>query len=127
MSWTLVGLVAAGGAIGSVIRFLLGYKVSQMVVSSFPWGTFLVNVIGSFLIGVMVELLSTKWQISNEIKTMIIVGVFGGLTTFSTFSFEFINLMEGKMIGLALSYWIGSIVAGGLAVVAGLYLVRGIA
>ena len=76
-------LVALGGGLGSVCRYL----VSRMVESSFPWGTFAVNILGSLLIGLLVALVG-KGIVSNEIKLLLVTGFCGGFTTFSTFANE---------------------------------------
>lgn len=90
---TNVLLVALGGSIGAVFRYLMSIFMIQVFGSSFPFGTLLVNVLGSFLMGV-VYALGQLSHISPELKALIGVGLLGALTTFSTFSNETLLLMQ---------------------------------
>ena len=104
-------LVAIGGAIGSVCRYLL----SGINVASWPWGTFAVNILGSLFIGLFVELVS-KGIVSPEIKLLLVTGFCGGFTTFSTFANESFSMMKaGDALQMAL-YLGASVVIGILAV-----------
>ena len=104
-------LVAIGGAIGSVCRYLL----SGINVASWPWGTFAVNILGSLFIGLLVGLIS-KGIVSPEIKLLLITGFCGGFTTFSTFANESFSMMKaGDALQMAL-YLAASVVIGILAV-----------
>ena len=104
-------LVAIGGAIGSVCRYLL----SGINVASWPWGTFAVNILGSLFIGLLVGLVS-KGIVSPEIKLLLVTGFCGGFTTFSTFANESFSMMKaGDALQMAL-YLGASIVIGILAV-----------
>ena len=82
--------VAAGGALGAVIRWLLATRLN---VSAFPWGTWAVNVIGSFLIGWLCISLAGR-DVSEALRAGVIVGVLGGFTTYSTFSMEVVMYLE---------------------------------
>ncbi|GGQ12278.1 fluoride efflux transporter CrcB [Shewanella litoralis] len=90
---TNVLLVALGGSIGAVLRYLLSIFMIQLFGSSFPFGTLLVNIVGSFLMGV-VYALGQLSHVSPEIKALVGVGLLGALTTFSTFSNETLLLMQ---------------------------------
>ena len=104
-------LVAIGGAIGSVCRYLL----SGINVASWPWGTFAVNILGSLFIGLLVGLIS-KGIVSPEIKLLLVTGFCGGFTTFSTFANESFSMMKaGDALQMAL-YVAASVVIGILAV-----------
>lgn len=104
-------LVAIGGAIGSVCRYLL----SGINVASWPWGTFAVNILGSLFIGLLVGLVS-KGIVSPEIKLLFVTGFCGGFTTFSTFANESFSMMKaGDALQMAL-YLAASVVIGILAV-----------
>lgn len=104
-------LVAIGGAIGSVCRYLL----SGINVASWPWGTFAVNILGSLFIGLFVRLVS-KGIVSPEIKLLLVTGFCGGFTTFSTFANESFSMMKaGDALQMAL-YLAASVVIGILAV-----------
>ena len=85
--------VALGGSIGAVFRYLTSIFMIQVFGSSFPFGTLLVNVLGSFFMGVVYALGQVS-HISPELKAMIGVGLLGALTTFSTFSNETLLLMQ---------------------------------
>ncbi|WP_420196655.1 fluoride efflux transporter CrcB [Clostridium beijerinckii] len=95
--------VGIGGGIGAVIRYLVTIQSSKMINSNFPLGTLIVNVVGGFLIGIIVELSMSTELISPNLKLFLTTGIMGGLTTFSTFSLESINLIsDGKyLIGMA--------------------------
>ena len=86
-------LVALGGSIGAVFRYLISIFMIQVFGSSFPFGTLLVNVIGSFFMGVIYAL-GQMSHISPELKALIGIGLLGALTTFSTFSNETLLLMQ---------------------------------
>ncbi len=86
--------VALGGSIGAVFRYLISIFMLQLFGSAFPFGTLLVNVIGSFLMGVIYALGQVS-QVSPEIKALVGVGLLGALTTFSTFSNETLLLIQG--------------------------------
>jgi fluoride exporter len=87
--------VALGGSFGAVLRFLISNGVYQWLGKSFPYGTLAVNIIGSFLMGLLVEsLVLQRVAISLEYRAAILVGLFGSLTTFSTFSLETLYLLE---------------------------------
>jgi CrcB protein len=86
--------VAIGGAIGSVLRYVIQTQSLHWFGSSFPYGTLLVNVIGSLLIGFLSILLLERITVTEEIRFAILVGVLGGFTTFSTFSLETFNFIQ---------------------------------
>ena len=86
--------VAIGSAIGGMIRFLLGGWIQQKSGSAFPIQTLVINVSGSFLLGLVQRFALETTAISPEIRTMLTVGFCGGYTTFSTFSFEAVRMLE---------------------------------
>ena len=90
---TNVILVALGGSIGAVLRYLLSIFMIQLFGSGFPFGTLLVNLLGSFLMGV-VYALGQLSHVSPEIKALVGIGLLGALTTFSTFSNETLLLLQ---------------------------------
>lgn len=116
--------VALGGACGSVLRFL----TSAWVVANWPrhyyMATFAVNLVGCFLIGFLSAFFLSRTDIPLVIRTGLMAGVLGGLTTFSSFSLEVLRLFEGGQSSLALSYLIGSVVGGVMAAAAGSVLAR---
>ncbi|MDR0733866.1 MAG: fluoride efflux transporter CrcB [Dysgonamonadaceae bacterium] len=113
-------LVGLGGGVGSMMRFLVS-KI-PFAQGSFPWATFAVNIVGSFLIGILIGL-SVRHQILNaDMKLLLVTGFCGGFTTFSAFSAENVHLYQsGNYFSLAF-YILLSIVAGFAAVLSGLIL-----
>lgn len=86
--------VAAGGAIGSSLRYILSSSIYNWFGRAMPWGTLAVNVIGSFAMGLLSILLVEKFNIAQEWRLAIVVGVLGGFTTFSAFSWDTLDLMQ---------------------------------
>jgi CrcB protein len=126
VTWRAIVLVAVGGGLGSVARFVVGLLVMQRLGP--PWGTFFINVAGSLAIGFVAELaiLRTAW-VGPELRVFLAIGVLGGFTTFSTFSLELVGLVGQRALAPALAYAVGSVVLGLLAAFGGLYLARTIA
>ncbi|MEQ6341227.1 MAG: fluoride efflux transporter CrcB [Gammaproteobacteria bacterium] len=87
-------LIAAGGAVGSVLRFLMSTGVHGILGRAFPYGTLAVNVVGSFIMGLLYVLLIDRFNMSGEWRAALLVGLLGGFTTFSSFSIETVNLLE---------------------------------
>jgi CrcB protein len=102
-------MVALGGALGSVLRYLLGGAVNRAT-HLFPAGTFTVNVLGSVLVGLLTGLVMNT-QTHPQIRPALIVGFCGGFTTFSTFSMETVALVNGGQALTALVYALASLVA----------------
>jgi fluoride exporter len=88
MTLQLILPVAAGGAIGSVARYLVGVGVGRAFGTSFPCGTLIINVTGSALIGAIVGLFALRWNLPEVARVFLTVGICGGYTTFSTFSLD---------------------------------------
>ena len=86
-------LIALFGAIGSLFRFVLIQVTPKITYINFPIGTVIVNLIGSFLIGIVVSLFE-KQLLSNELRSFIVFGFLGGFTTFSAFTYEIFNLLK---------------------------------
>ena len=86
-------LVAAGGGLGSVLRFLAGQGIQASLGKAFPYGTLFVNVSGSFAIGVLFVVIMERAMLPPEWRAFLIVGVMGGYTTFSSFSLETVSLL----------------------------------
>lgn len=120
----VVAAVAAGGALGSSLRFLTSVWVQRNWPQQFFMATFSVNILGCFLIGLFSGLFMTRTDIPLELRTGITVGVLGGLTTFSSFSFETLRLIEGGQTAIAMGYLAASLLGGLLAAWGGLSLAR---
>lgn len=91
--------IALGGALGSVLRFWCSIAAARAVGETFPWGTLLVNVVGSFLIGLVAVTTGPDGRllITSSIRQFVLVGIFGGYTTFSSFSLQTLNLaLDGE-------------------------------
>lgn len=87
--------VGIGGFIGAIIRYIVSLYTSKIFLSKLPIGTLIVNVLGGFLIGIIMEINVKTDLISRNMKLFLATGIMGGLTTFSTFSYETIILIEG--------------------------------
>ena len=87
--------VAAGGAVGAVARYLLSEQVQHLVGGNFPRGTLAVNVLGCGLLGIIVGLGSHIWSPAPELRVFLTVGLLGAMTTFSAFSLEILQMVEG--------------------------------
>ncbi|MBB4347479.1 MULTISPECIES: fluoride efflux transporter CrcB [Rhizobiaceae] len=121
---TNILLAALGGAIGSVLRYLVGVFSVRWFGPGFPWGTLTVNVVGSFIIGLSVEMIARRFDASMELRVFIVTGIIGGFTTWSSFSLDTMVLFERGAITAAAAYVIGSLVVSFAAVFAGLALGR---
>ena len=117
-------LVAAGGAAGSVLRYQVGLWSLRLLGPSFPWGTMIVNVAGSFAIGLLAELIARRLNSSEEMRLLLVTGLLGGFTTFSAFSLDTMSLMERGATAAAVSYMVASVVLSLGAALGGLALGR---
>jgi CrcB protein len=115
--------VALGGAIGSVMRYLTNLGVMRAVGPGFPWATLAVNVVGSFVMGVLVELLAQRG--GQRFAPLLMTGLLGGFTTFSAFSLDTVTLWERGQPELALAYVGASILLSLAAIVLAMHLLRG--
>ncbi len=117
-------LVALGGAIGASFRHLVGILTLRIFGSGFPWGTITVNIVGSFVMGIIVELVARKFSASMEWRLFLMTGMLGGFTTFSSFSLDTVFLWERGEAAIAFGYVVASVVLSVAALFAGLALVR---
>nr|WP_221237081.1 fluoride efflux transporter CrcB [Roseospira goensis] len=117
-------VVAAGGAVGAVARYLVTSAVPRWLGHGFPWGTLVVNIAGSLLMGLLIEVLARRWSAPVEARVFLVTGGLGAFTTFSTFSLDVVTLWERGAFGSAALYAGGSVVAGVTALLAGLWLGR---
>ncbi|WLQ15504.1 fluoride efflux transporter CrcB [Hahella aquimaris] len=116
--------VALGGALGAVSRYLIVAWVSNVAGAKFPWGTLAVNVLGSFLLGTAFVYVVEKLHGQPELRSLIMVGFLGALTTFSTFSLEAWSLMQSDQLLQGLAYILMSVILCLFAVGAGIALTR---
>jgi CrcB protein len=115
---------SGGGAIGAGARYLIGRAFMQAGFIEFPWATLTINVTGSFLMGVLIEVLAQRFNASNDLRTFLATGVLGGYTTFSSFSLEFATLYERGNMTAAFGYVAASVILGLFAIFAGLWISR---
>lgn len=114
-------LVGIGGFIGSALRYLISHLMSVQWQTVFPYGTFFVNLAGSFILGLVISYTFTH-NFSQEIRLLLAVGFCGSFTTFSSFSYEFMSLLQNGHTGYAFLYAFGSLILGFLLVGLGFYL-----
>jgi CrcB protein len=116
--------IAIGAALGGVARYYLGSAVQQRVGVTFPWGTLLINVSGSLLLGFIVRYALATPSVSVEMRALLTTGFCGGYTTFSTYSFETAALLEDGQYQRAGLYAVGSMVIALAATFCGFILAR---
>lgn len=117
-------MVAAGGAAGATARYLVYVLAGQFLGTGFPFGTLIVNIVGSFIMGVLVEGMALAWTIGEQMRLFLAVGVLGAFTTFSTFSLDVGLLYERGRIALIALYVSVSVIGSIGALFLGMYLIR---
>lgn len=116
--------VALGGALGTAARYALG-RLAPVAPRTFPTTTFTINVVGAFLLGLLIGYLGRHRPDDVRLRAFVGIGMLGGFTTFSTFSVETVQLLRVHEEGLALAYVVGSVVMGTLAARLGAWWWRG--
>ena len=119
-----LAIVAAGGALGAGIRHLVNLGSLRLVGPHFPWGTMVINIVGSFAMGLFIALLGRRLGGSNELRMFVATGILGGFTTFSAFSLDFATLWERGTPLPALGYALASVIGAIVALFLGLWLAR---
>lgn len=122
----LILAVAAGGAIGSVARYLMAGWIGHVAGPGFPLGVMVVNILGSAVMGVLVEGFALVWHASPELRAFLTVGVLGGFTTFSSFSLDAVLLFQKGEVGMGAIYVLGSVALSLAGLVAGLHIARAV-
>ena len=115
--------VGVGGAVGAILRWWVGVFMSQLSTPAFI-GTLVVNLIGSFLVGLLLMWFQGKLPVSDVIRTGILVGLLGGFTTYSAFSMEAVNMMMAGLYGRASAYVVVTVVVCLTGTLAGVMLAR---
>lgn len=120
----IILVIALGGALGSVARYLVG-KASVMIWGpDFPWDTLIVNIIGCFIMGILAGVLAQYTDFSQEVKSFLLIGLLGGFTTFSAFALDVVTLYQrGSWVSAGL-YLSASVIASIAALLGGLFLAR---
>ena len=119
--------IALGGALGAVARHGLNSGVTALFGFKFPLGIMAVNILGSFILGVLVTAFALYWDVHHLFRTMIVVGFLGAFTTFSTFSLDSVAMLERGDIGAGLFYIAGSVIFSITALYFGMALARSFA
>jgi CrcB protein len=117
-------IIGLGGGFGSIFRYLCQKWVYEVYPHSFPWGTFLVNITGCFLIGIFYSLSEKSTFFTPEWRLLLTTGFCGGFTTFSAFAFENLNLLRTGDTVYFFLYIIASVVLGIAAVLAGITFIK---
>jgi CrcB protein len=117
-------LVGLGGSVGSIARYLCQKWFAENVQHPFPWGTFFVNIVGCFLIGLIYAIAEKTTLLSPSTRLLLITGLCGGFTTFSAFAFENMELLRSGDTTYFFLYIIASIVVGIAAVFAAIALIK---
>jgi CrcB protein len=120
----LLLIIGVGGFLGSISRYLVQGWMIRLFASPFPMGTFIVNISGSFLIGIIYAAAEKNGLLSNEWRLFLATGFCGGFTTFSTFSYEIVTMLRGGTAGYAAIYILASVVLGVLATLLGIWTIR---
>ncbi|MGV6489578.1 fluoride efflux transporter CrcB [Stenotrophomonas bentonitica] len=114
--WQQLGLVMAGGALGAALRFIIGDAMLRQFGNGFPWGTLTVNLVGAFAVGYMVVWLQTRGSAALYWRAFAIVGIIGGLTTFSSMMLEAVLLVRNGR-GWVMPTYLGISLVAGFALV----------
>jgi CrcB protein len=126
-----ISLVSLGGALGSLLRWGVGVGFGRLFGTAFPWGTFFINISGSLFLGWFATIVKTRlttssfgWLRGDELHLLLAVGFTGAYTTFSTFEYEAANLLGDRDVLQGLTYIVGSVFLGLVAVQLGMMLAR---
>jgi CrcB protein len=116
-------LIAAAGALGTVLRYALGLALAQKLGAAFPYGTLAVNVIGSFALGCVAGAFSGATWLGTDLRLVLGVGLLGGFTTYSSFNLELVRMLEHGELRKAAGYLLGTVLGclavGALGLLAG--------
>lgn len=117
-------LVGSGGFAGANVRYLLAKWVAERYGTGFPYGTFIINVTGSFIIGLLLTYFNARANLSANYRLVLTTGFVGAYTTFSTYTYEAMTLAQNGEWARAMLYLVGSVAVGMLAVTGGMLAAR---
>lgn len=123
--FTHLALLALAGALGTLLRAGCTTLATRLMGVGFPWGTLAVNVAGSLAFGLLVGLARTRGTIAAGLETILLIGLIGGFTTFSSYAFQSMEMLTGGRVVQAVAYLVASNVAALLAVWLGLRITGG--
>lgn len=118
--------IAVGGGLGSVARHYAVAAAANVWGSAFPYGVLIVNILGSFVIGALMETVALRWDVPPETRAFLVTGFLGGFTTFSAFSLDVFKLVETEHYLSAFAYIFLSVGLSLAAIFAAVYLIRGV-
>jgi len=121
----LLLLAGAGGAIGSILRYLANVGFGRWLGAGFPWATLFVNVAGSLAMGFLAEMIALRFEGSPVLRTFLLTGILGGFTTFSAFSLDVASLIDRNQAMLSALYVSASVGVSILALYVGVALAKG--
>jgi CrcB protein len=116
--------VFVGGGLGAVLRHFFNNFVMHLWGRDFPLGIMLINIIGSFVMGLLIGLFAHVWDAPQNLRVFLTVGILGGFTTFSSFSLNAVELFQHEQYLSGTIYVLGSVLIGALSLVLGMWLVR---
>lgn len=115
-------LVGVGGFMGSIARYLVYLVVGKRLASIFPWSTFIVNIAGSLILGILMGIMIKTTMINDNVRLLVAVGFCGSFTTFSTFAYENMFLYQQKALPTAIGYTAASLILGLAAIFGGYFI-----
>jgi fluoride exporter len=124
-NYTSFTFVFIGGAFGSLLRWWLGRVIGERYTGKFSLGTFLINVTGAFMMGLLSTLMNVDWRdrFGSFFTAFVLTGLLGGYTTFSSYEMDTVTAYNKPERGIAFLYWVGSVAAGLLAAALGWWIV----
>lgn len=124
-TFSTIAIIATGGAFGAVSRYGINTGVAHLLGKGFPYGTMIVNILGSFLMGVFIAKFIAIQSIPHDLRALYMTGFLGAFTTFSTFSLDIVLLWQRGEVLMAAIYMFGTVIMSIAALAFGLWLMRG--